>query len=715
MAELERLSLEPTRFLGSTIRSSSGLDSHNELVAACVGAGALVLNVKNNETRFFYSPPLDREKTSPGHPAIKVNNSSCVAISSRGHVAIGESGYQPRIVIHFPNGTVMASMTIHQFGVDHLAFSPDGNYLMSLGTPNDGYAYVWSIGEHSGDVQQHSVNRCISDVRDVTWVSPSRFVTVGVRHVRVWSVEAPGALTWRNAILREYAEAVFESVLPLAMQSFLVATSAGDILRLSPDVSLIVSLKKPIRLMTMKGDHLFIGSDREVLQIPLIDLKKPPNVIPAACVAIAEQAAATAHAVYPLEELIKDAPESLPIAAYDSFSSTSSEILAWRGLELSRWSSDLKCLRLQKFNEVITCVAQNEEVYAVGFESGEIEINGTRKQAHSGPVRSIAVTGTLVVSGGADKFLQVWNCDQLIESIPTSHSLIKVAAKDTIIACTTSSRGVLIFHNRQLIKSISLKSIAYDLVIWRSLVVISSGDRHVTAWNTETGEEQYSFRPSDHRGEPTNITNMLIIDEKNVLIGSGTDKSISLFSWPRGDLLYKTWGPAQSIRALIGIGSSVVCISDFAVCYDIREKQSSSSPVPVRRSVLRAPSPSRSPSRSPSPTRMRLGTDTNGGRITTSQASIPPLTSKLRTSRSPSPHRELGNRARQIPNTTKLRETALLEALNAFNSDVSEPSPELSQILRPALAQALNRVGGSCMPEDVGNLIVQYVKDNLQL
>ena len=61
----------------------------------------------------------------------------------------------------------------HTFGVRAVAFSPDQKYLASLGTPNDGFLYIWSINQRTGAAKLHSSNKCTSFVKQMIWLGSS--------------------------------------------------------------------------------------------------------------------------------------------------------------------------------------------------------------------------------------------------------------------------------------------------------------------------------------------------------------------------------------------------------------------------------------------------------------------------------------------------------------------------------------------------------------
>jgi WD40 repeat protein len=67
----------------------------------------------------------------------------------------------------------LAILNGHCFGVSAIAFSPDGKYLASLGAPQDGFLYVWSINQRTGAAKLHSSGKCITNIRQMLWLGNS--------------------------------------------------------------------------------------------------------------------------------------------------------------------------------------------------------------------------------------------------------------------------------------------------------------------------------------------------------------------------------------------------------------------------------------------------------------------------------------------------------------------------------------------------------------
>lgn len=204
--------------------------------------------------------PANEWSASPGgtpwSARDRIKAATCVAFSTDGkYLAVGETGHKPRVLIFStapdaPSETPLTALSDHTFGVRCLAWSPDSQYLASLGSPNDGFLYIWSVNSRTGAASLHSSNKCTSNINRIAWIGNS-VLTVGTRHVKVWRVEEshPASrvskarpsdasflssnihktLPGRNCILETMLEANFTSVVAIGPSKAVVATDRGQL------------------------------------------------------------------------------------------------------------------------------------------------------------------------------------------------------------------------------------------------------------------------------------------------------------------------------------------------------------------------------------------------------------------------------------------------------------------------------------------------------
>ncbi|MCJ1288265.1 hypothetical protein MMC26_007620 [Xylographa opegraphella] len=204
------------------------------------------------------SPQVD-QGVSPGRANIrqKTRATSCVSLSPDGRLlAVGETGYNPRILIYSTTNDVadpLACLSEHTFGVRCLAFSQDSRWLCSVGDPHDGFVYLWTVSQKTGSLRLHSSNKCISSVEDIAWMGNS-VISVGTRTVKLWrlnqsapaspsktrfklenaepmfpSSPGPRTLPGRNCLLGPLLEATFTCVRPLSDSRAVLCTDRGSI------------------------------------------------------------------------------------------------------------------------------------------------------------------------------------------------------------------------------------------------------------------------------------------------------------------------------------------------------------------------------------------------------------------------------------------------------------------------------------------------------
>jgi WD40 repeat protein len=169
--------------------------------------------------------------------------SSCVALSPDGKLlAVGEIGHQPRVFLYSTasdsSSAPLAILNEHRFGIKFVEFSPCGKFLATLGDVNDGFLHVWSLAalKETGHATLHSSNRCISTVVCLRWLNSVQLVTAGVRHLRVWTLDAsnrrqPDArvLAGRNVVLGAFSTSTWVSIAPVSEDVMAALSSSGDI------------------------------------------------------------------------------------------------------------------------------------------------------------------------------------------------------------------------------------------------------------------------------------------------------------------------------------------------------------------------------------------------------------------------------------------------------------------------------------------------------
>lgn len=240
-----------------------------------------------------FSPNEIDDYNNTASPSVQVNNQAspsklkdkvrfikCIAISpNKRLLAIGESGYQPRILIFSLASSSQQSpiMAIyeHTFGINNLVFSPDSKNLCSLGVVNDGCVNVWKLG--SNNVQLQASNRCSNIIYKVIWHG-NVVVTIGLRFIKLWKFEngsanKPVILKGRNALLGDFMNSNFIDMALINDEEVVLIANGNQLLllKLNIDSPKLVALKSPdyrFNAITadLKNELIWLGADETNLK-----------------------------------------------------------------------------------------------------------------------------------------------------------------------------------------------------------------------------------------------------------------------------------------------------------------------------------------------------------------------------------------------------------------------------------------------------------------
>jgi mitogen-activated protein kinase binding protein 1 len=192
------------RVLGMTSIHSAALASNNKGdIFYSAGNMSLRYNVDENRQKWFY------------HASSRAI--TCQTVSDDGrYLAIGERGHQPAAIVwDIERKEKLATLNAHKHGIGCLAFSPNGQFLVTVGFKHDRQLIVWEWMH----LKIVAVLKLTNKVHSVSFQSNGNyFVTCGDRHLKWWYMEMDdeGEVTdiigKPASILEDHRNAVFMDV-----------------------------------------------------------------------------------------------------------------------------------------------------------------------------------------------------------------------------------------------------------------------------------------------------------------------------------------------------------------------------------------------------------------------------------------------------------------------------------------------------------------------
>ncbi|XP_016372852.1 mitogen-activated protein kinase-binding protein 1-like isoform X3 [Sinocyclocheilus rhinocerous] len=168
------------KVLGITTAGNSGLtcDPCSGTVAYPAGCAVVLLNPATNTQQHLINSSR--------------KSISTLSFSSDGRFLVtGESGRLAAVCVwDVSEGSLVSQLQEHKYGVSCVAFSPNGKYIVSVGSQHDMSVNLWAWKKSA----LMAVNKVSSKVTAVSFSEDgSYFVTAGNRHVRFWYLEPPHA------------------------------------------------------------------------------------------------------------------------------------------------------------------------------------------------------------------------------------------------------------------------------------------------------------------------------------------------------------------------------------------------------------------------------------------------------------------------------------------------------------------------------------------
>ncbi|XP_076240954.1 cilia- and flagella-associated protein 52 [Calliopsis andreniformis] len=163
---------------------------------------------------------------------------STLCVSPRGDlIASGQVSYQGFkamvIIWNYEERKMKTSYEMHKVRVEHVCFTQDGNYLISLGGRDDGFIVVWDIENGSplcgtsADKETYGIAQIIAGTNHNT-----SFVTAGVGTFRFWRIDAKNRkLDGVNVKIGKIKRTINCIVISDNDENIYCGTTSGDIIK----------------------------------------------------------------------------------------------------------------------------------------------------------------------------------------------------------------------------------------------------------------------------------------------------------------------------------------------------------------------------------------------------------------------------------------------------------------------------------------------------
>lgn len=432
-------------------------------------------------------------------------------------------------------------LSLHKTAVAALAFSPSGQFLVSLGGPDDGRVTVWDLVAGKAVADAPAASRSGGNAGTVTFsqTSDTMFVTGGDNCLRLWTLDATGGkLAVTDCVLGSLKRHFTRLAFSPTDEQLYAATTTGDIvlvagMRANNPLMKSCGPEKQkfvmgIRALTVlkTGDVLVGGGDGTVA------LTKPAQGFRQERVTKVEGAVTSialrgeGHELYVATSLgtvarigLADFATQVRSTAHHgrindlAFPEGTSALMAScssHGIRVWATATRREVLRIPLHNKDCLRVVflPNGKLILSGWDDGTIRAflpeSGKLKfeigNAHNNGVTALAVTpdNRCVVSGGGDGKLRIWDISSSTQVLVATTSQHKGAiteiciSKDRAECLTASVDGSCILWDlsKYIQKKVILAATQFMAVQYRpdeAQILTAGSDRKLGYWETFDG------------------------------------------------------------------------------------------------------------------------------------------------------------------------------------------------------------------------------------
>lgn len=625
------------RVMGTSINSRNQVANVGNLVAYVASGGVVLTEIGKSgpKQRFFCANAVEIEEDDGsdlkdlfGYPINekfsdvpseeggsklkdKVKTINCIAISRNCRLlAIGEIGYQPRILIFSLapdlSNTPIAIIYEHSMGISSLVFSPDLKHLCSLGVLNDGFINIWKVPSF----QICSSNKFSSMINKILW-HDSLIITTGLRFIKCWKFDSEEkVLKGKNIVLGDNLYSNFIDADILNNDELLIINDLNELLllKLNYENLKVFNLESPnFHSQSISVDHaalkVWFGNQDNIKSIAVDDLiitTTPKVVEPKRSIKRFTANEYTSIPLSRLETLDSDKllllNEAGDLSVIDKRDISSAHFLFIQDLQNVKLSLCGKLIAFSKNGTVIQLDESkfshkplykldltgegNElsafdchgEVYICGDKHGALIIVENDKiiyqtKAHTSTINDVTYfeqgSFQFVITISRDRMIQIFSKSEstnwdLLQTIPTHNgNITKVQYyNERFYACSAdrslSIHKIITEEDKISItqeKLISSKATPVTFLVIENDLIVSNNDKTILVYDLKTYDIKKCVKLVDNKLLESLLVESISVSQ-NLFIAACSDKSLRVYNYSTFKPLCMTWG---HLDTLLGI------------------------------------------------------------------------------------------------------------------------------------------------------------------
>ena len=488
------------------------------------------------------------------------------------------------------SGEELHRLDLHKVKVQDLAFSPSGEYLATLGGPDDNNLVVWDMTTGKAICGSPAASH---SARTVRWFNnaDNRLVTAGEYNLRIWEFDRSARkLRPTDAHLGQLKRIINTVLIDPSDTVAYCGTQSGDMLEVNVTNGRFARASRErfslgiqcIGYTEGATNHVIVGAGDGTLA--KIDTKR--LAVRKAVQMMGSVTSISSHADgrtallgtsqgntyrFNLDTLESDLLGTahyhgitdicFPEGCSDLFvTSSTNDIRVWNA------NTRLELLRIQVPNLQCTCVAvlPNGKSIVSGWNDGKIrafypesgKLQYVITDAHAESVTSIACThdNTRLVSGGKDGRVRVWDVSGRTQTMTISFKEHKAQVNAIVVnstdeeAVSASADGSCIVWNikRGVRTNALFASTLFRRVLYHpdeSQLITCGSDRKVTYWDTS---DCNAIRILE--GSTAEINALDITNDGDLFVSGGNDKLVKVWRYDEGTTVASGAGHSGGIN-----------------------------------------------------------------------------------------------------------------------------------------------------------------------